>query len=334
MKVLLTKKFQSSDVDYIKSRLHDGIELIEPKEFTEDSVVASIPGVDVLLGGMLTEKVVEASTHIKLFQIPWTGVDTVNFELLRKHNVDCVCNSHSNASVVAEHAMALYGAVAKKLAYHDSQMREGNWNRISPKGNEVDPFSRSMSNQNVVFVGYGAVNRAVHKILKGFDPKVSVVNRSGQVIDPVDGDVEVVSCEKITSVLVKADVIFVAIPLTEETTGLINENCFSAMSQDTILINVARGSVICEKSLYSSLNEKRIFGAGIDTWYNYPKPGEAQTFPSTDYAFQQLHNLVMSPHRAGYINSGFPHLDDAILNLNNLKSGKPLVNVVSAEARY
>lgn len=330
MRVLLTKKFQDSDIEYIKSRLNSGLELIEPQEFTEDAVVASIAESEVLLGGMLTEKVVELSAHIKLFQIPWTGVDAVDFQLLKKYKIDCVCNSHSNASVVAEHAVALYGAVAKKIPYHDHQMREGNWNRISPNGNEIDPFSRSMSNQKIVFVGYGSVNRAVHKILKGFTPAVTIVNRTGRV----ESDLKVVSCESICDVLEDTDVIFVAIPLTKETTGMINASCFGSMNKESILINVARGSVICEKSLYGALNEKRIYGAGIDTWYNYPRQGEAQAFPSANFPFQTLQNLVMSPHRAGYINSGFPHLDDAILNLNNLFVGKPLINRVSAEYSY
>ena len=76
MKVLLTKKFQKTDIEYIRDKLSDDIELIEPAEFTEEGVVSSITDAHVLLGGMLTESVLKASGHIKLFQIPWTGVDS------------------------------------------------------------------------------------------------------------------------------------------------------------------------------------------------------------------------------------------------------------------
>ena len=61
-------------------------------------------------------------------QIPWTGVDNLNFELLKKYNVT-VCNSHSNSLAVAEHAIALMFDAAKKISYHDRLLRIGEWNR-------------------------------------------------------------------------------------------------------------------------------------------------------------------------------------------------------------
>ena len=334
MKVLLTKKFQKTDIEYIRDKLSDDIELIEPAEFTEEGVVSSITDAHVLLGGMLTESVLKASGHIKLFQIPWTGVDSINFELLKKYNIDCVCYSHSNASIVAEHAITLYGAVSKKIAYHDSQMRAGNWNRVSPKGNTVSPFSQAMFEKNIMLLGYGAVNRFVHSMLSGFKPRITVVNRSGGVKDIESTIEKVFPCADIMEAVPHADVIFVAVPLTEQTKLFFNKACFSAMKQNAILINVARGAVIDEESLYNVLHRKNIYGAGIDTWYNYPAQTGGSTFPSKKFPFHELENLVMSPHRAGYIDSGFPHLDDAILNLHNVQMGKPLLNRVSIDQLY
>ena len=334
MKVLLSKKFMPSDIEYLKNGLADGITLIEPEAYNEAGVIEKVSDVQAVLGGMLTEPVVAAAKHIKLFQIPWTGVDNIDFSLLQKHNIDCVCNSHSNGAVVAEHALALYFAVAKKIAYHDAQLRTGNWNRVSPEGNEVSPFSRSLTSRKIVLVGYGAVNRGVHRLLSGFTPKISIVNRSGQVTGESAG-LEVSSFENITNTLKGADAVFIAVPLTSGTARFFNDSCFRALNEQTIVVNVARGSVIDEKALYRALAERQIYGAGIDTWYNYPKPGESNsTPPSENYPFHELTNLVMSPHRAGYVDSGFPHLDDAIENLNNLYSNQPLINRLSVEHRY
>ena len=128
MNILLTKKFMQSDIDYIKAGLSDGIALIEPKEYTEAGVLEKINEADAVLGGMFSEPLLKASNHIKLFQIPWTGVDNIDFALLSRYGIDTVCNSHSNAFVVAEHAMALYCSVAKKISYHDRRLRHGDWN--------------------------------------------------------------------------------------------------------------------------------------------------------------------------------------------------------------
>lgn len=333
MKVLLTKKFMPSDIAYLEAGLDEGVELVEPDDFDEAAILKKINSVDAILGGMITEPVVKAAAHIKLFQIPWTGVDNIDFDLLQKYNINCVCNSHSNGSVVAEHALALYFSVAKKIAYHDAQMRSGNWNRVSPNGNEVSPFSTSLCSKKTVFIGYGAVNRGVHKLLAGFEPNVTIVNRSGR-LEGAPSSMGVFSYDKILSALKGAEVVFVAVPLTKDTKGLFDGGCFSALNENAILINVARGTVIDEGALHKALSDQSIYGAGIDTWYNYPKPAQSQTLPSEKYPFHELTNLVMSPHRAGYVDSGFPHLDDAIKNLNNLNAGKPLINRLSVEHRY
>jgi len=290
--VLLSKKFMQSDIEYIKAALSAGVTLVEPEEYTEEGVLRKINEADALLGGMFSESLLKASKHIKLFQIPWTGVDNIDFSLLRKYEIDNVCNSHSNAFVVAEHAIALYFSAAKKIPYHDRRLRHGDWNRISPDGNE-----------------------------------------GGQLRED-DIDCEVYCYNQLEEALENAGAVFVAIPLTSESTGLFDQACFGAMSQQSILINVARGAVIDEESLYRSLHNRSIYGAGIDTWYNYPKPPNSQTFPSENYPFHDLDNLVLSPHRAGYVDSGFPHLDDAIQNINNLQAGAPLINRISAEYRY
>jgi phosphoglycerate dehydrogenase-like enzyme len=170
--------------------------------------------------------------------------------------------------------------------------------------------------------------------MSGFSPQITIVNRSGQVKGESAG-AEISSYENITSTLTGADAVFIAVPLTSGTKGFFNESCFNALNERTIVVNVARGTVIDEQALYSALSEQHIYGAGIDTWYNYPKPGESNsTPPSANFPFHELNNLVMSPHRAGYVDSGFPHLDDAIENLNNLHSNKPLINRLSVEHRY
>jgi len=177
-------------------------------------------------------------------------------------------------------------------------------------------------------------NKGVHRLLAGFNPEISVVNRSGQLAS-TDGSVQVYSFEQILTALEGADAVFIAVPLTPGTKGLFNESCFKALNENSIVINVARGTVIDEQALYQALVEQAIYGAGIDTWCNYPKPGEStNTWPSQHHSFQEFKNLVMSPHRAGYVDSGFPHLDDAIQNLNNLYEDKPLINRLSVEQRY
>lgn len=69
------------------------------------------------------------------------------------------------------------------------------------------------------------------------------------------------------------------------------------MPRGSLLVNVGRGAVVDERSLYEALSCGQLAAAGIDVWYRYPK-GEEACLPSS-LPFQDLPNVVMSPHRAG-----------------------------------
>ncbi len=92
----------------------------------------------------------------------------------------------------------------------------------------------------------------------------------------------------------------VAVPLTDETRGLIGASELARMKRTAVLVNVGRGNVIDERALYDALRRGKIHSAGIDVWYRYPRDTEsrAATQPS-DHPFHELDNVVMSPHRAG-----------------------------------
>lgn len=332
MKVLLTKKFADSDIQYLTDGLLAGIELVHPPAYDEGAIIESLPIADVLLGGMLSEKVVSQAKHVRFAQIPWTGVENLKFDMLDRHNIT-ICNSHSNAALVAEHAIALAFAAAKKITYHDRQMREGNWNRISPNGNPVSPFSKGLANSKVTFLGYGAIARATHQFLKPFNPIVTAVTKTG-INKTTDDNLKLFKTEGVCDAVCDADFVFVCMPLTEESRDFVNQDVFSAMPDHGIFINVSRGAIVEEEALFRSLSENHIGGAAIDTWYQNPKPDVEKNFPSANYSFQSLENLVMSPHRAGYCDSGFPHLDDAIDNLNRSLQGRPLINVISTSMKY
>lgn len=332
MRVLCTKKFADSDIAYIKNQLNPSIEIVGPSSYDEESILDSLPDADVLMGGLLTENIVKNARHIKFAQIPWTGVDNLNFDMLRRHNLT-VCNSHSNASIVGEHAFALALALCKKLPYHDRMMREGNWNRLSPEGNAVSPFSKTLVNSKISFIGYGAISRSIHQFFAPFQPSVNAVTQSGENKHAVR-NLTVYKPEDICTAVADADFVFVCAPLTESTRNLVDQKVFDAMPPTSLLINVARGALVCEDSLYQSLLDETIAGAAIDTWYQNPKPGVSENYPSNKFQFQLLDNCVMSPHRAGYCDSGFPHLDDAIENLHRCLDKLPLKNIVSASLNY
>ena len=333
MKVLLSKAFHQGDLDYLSERVHESVQFIQPDTFDIDGVIAKIDEADVLFGGMLDVRVLERASHLKLIQIPWTGVDNLDFETLSRFSIP-ISNSHSNALIVAEHTVAMMLGLARNLAYHDRLMREDRWNRVSKDGNAVSPFSITLHGKRIAYVGFGAIARQCNRLLSGFDMRVSVVNTTGQVPDGYDGQLNAFKVSDITDAVVDQDVVVVALPLTKTSHSLIDSRVFAGMSESALLVNVSRGAIVDETALFNALSEKTIGGAAIDTWYQGPSAKQLEVPPSAKHDFASLDNLLMSPHRAGYAVGGFPHLDDPIVNLNNLVSGKALINIIDTDRRY
>ena len=334
MKILFTRLFLDSDISYIKSRLRNNIELIIPSDYSEESLVKNVKDVDVLFGGFISEELIKSATNLKFVQIPWTGVDNLNFELLKKYNVT-VCNSHSNSLAVAEHAIALMFDAAKKISYHDRLLRIGEWNRVNRNSkNELSPSSRIINYSNVGIIGFGAIGQKLYQFLSGFSCSFKIFTKSIHSASEFLKDIEFFTTNELPNCLPFLDYIFIAVPLTSETTGLFNKHFFDLMKPVSILINVSRGETIIEKDLFNALKHKDIGFAAIDTWYNYPTKENPVTFPSKKYKFHLLNNIVLSSHRAGYAEGILPHLDDAIENLNRLSNRDSLINIISLEKEY
>ncbi len=332
MKVVTTKSFFESDLDYMKSRLNSDVEFIIPESFDEETILRYAPQANVFLGAYFTESILDVAKNLKFIQVPWTGVDALNFDLIKKFDI-VVCNSHSNSHVVAEHAVALLMDATKKISYHDALMRKGNWNRPGLNENDISPFSKTILNSKIGIVGFGSIGKDIYNMMKGFKCSFKAFNRNAKpTIDAENISFHAIS--EIYKELSDLDFVFISIPLTDDTKGIINKKFLGAMNKNGILINISRGDVMEEADLFAALDTKDIAFAAIDTWFNYPNKNNPIVFPSLKFPFHELSNLILSPHRAGFIDSGFPHLDDAIENLNRLADNKDLINIVSSKKGY
>ena len=334
MRVLLTKDLQAQDLAYIKARVAPEVTIIRPAGFSPSQLVAAVGEADIVLGAYFSEELLRAATRVRFFQIPWNGIDTVDLDLLRRHGAT-VCNSHSNAQVVAEHAVALMLDVAKKIAFHDRGMRRGDWNRLSDAVTPaLSPFSKRIAGSHVAFIGFGEIARQIQRCLSGFACRFSAFTRTGRIPADLVDAVQAATIAQFHQRAVDVDFLFIAAPLTGDTRGLVDTTLLQVLPPDAILINVSRGPIVEPGDLFRALTTGRLAGAGIDTWYDYPSAAEPMMPPCRAFPFHTLDNVVLSPHRAGYVTDGFPHLDDAIENLNRAVRGDPPLHIISYEHAY
>ena len=330
-KILLTRSMLPGDLQYIRDGLDRSVagryELIIPPAFDEDTLCGEASDANVLLGPFVTEKLLQSAPNLHLIQVPWTGMDTFNFAAVQRSTVP-ICNTHSNADAVAEMALALTLDLVKKISYHDRKMRRGSWNR------EQQPLSLKSSmicGSTVCILGLGNIGCRIAALCKAFG---AMVYGTSDHRSPDCFVEKVYPQAEMTDAAREADIVICALPLTPDTRGRINAGFLSAMKPGVLLVNVSRAAVIDENALYEALIDGQVGGFAADVWWSAPKRGESESWPSASHAFQNFENVVLSPHRAGFVEGSLPHLDGAVENIAALIQDRPLKYLVDRSKAY
>ena len=126
------------------------------------------------------------------------------------------------------------------------------------------------------------------------------------------------------------------VPLTPQTEGLIGGEELASLGSEGLLVNVSRGKVVDEESLYLALRDGVIAGAALDVWYEYsPEEDENGKKYPTNFPFHELDNVVMSPHRAASPFSDLGRWDEVIENIHRCATGQTdFLNIVDLERGY
>jgi phosphoglycerate dehydrogenase-like enzyme len=117
---------------------------------------------------------------------------------------------------------------------------------------------------------------------------------------------------------------------------MIGKEEINLLPPNAILVNVGRGPVVDQETLYQALKDKQLHSAGIDVWYNYPQDEDSRAnTPPADYPFHELENVVMSPHRGGgAMDVEILRMEHLAHLLNTAAKGEPIPNRVDLTRGY
>jgi phosphoglycerate dehydrogenase-like enzyme len=133
--------------------------------------------------------------------------------------------------------------------------------------------------------------------------------------------------DSLEKLLGESDYVLIGLPLSKETRGLFDSARLAQMKPDSVLINVGRGHIIDEESLYKALVDETIGGAVIDVWYGYPTPNNPERSP-WNFPFNELDNIVMTPHNSALSDDMHDRRWRFIAgNLDRFSRGEPLHNI-------
>lgn len=261
-----------------------------------------------------------AVPNLRLYNIPFTGFEWLDPSVLPPGCA--VCNSRAHEIAMAEFIMGTMIERVIGFSADDRQFRNSNWKGLTPG---VGPAHGEIYGKTLGIIGYGLIGREVAKRADAFGMRVVGISRTApSETAPLAWFGGMADMDRL---LAESDVVLMALPLTDETTGLFDAACFEKMRPDAIFMNVGRGPIVVEEALYTALKERRIGSAVIDVWYQYPTKSDPDPAPSK-FPFHELDNILMSPHVSARTEETRTRRWEGIArNLDALARGEPLENV-------
>lgn len=281
------------------ARVFERIERVELKVGEgEESVIGKVGDADALIlgaGGPITRKVMEACSNLKIVARHGIGLDNVDLNAATELGIPVTYCRHTGEEVsVAEHAVALMLACARRLVEADRAVREGRWKA------RVELVGVELRGKTLGIIGLGAIGREVARIARnGFGMRVLAYDP--YVPESVFGDVGAKRAG-LEELLSESDFITVHVPLTPETRRLLNADRLKLVKRGAVIVNTARGAVIDETALYEALREGRVAYAGLDVFESEPPEGSPLLF---------LPNVVLTPHVAAFTKEALRRMDMA-----------------------
>ncbi|MBX3502716.1 MAG: hydroxyacid dehydrogenase [Alphaproteobacteria bacterium] len=241
------------------------------------------------------------------------GYDTVDVPALTRRGLPLMIAGVANSVSVAEHAMFLMMAVAKRALDYDKMVRENRW-QDRRHDMPVDLWQKTL-----LIIGFGRIGTRTAKRALGMEMTVLVY-------DPyVKAEtIKAAGCEPVSDLkagLARADFVTVHCPKNKETIDLIGAGELAAMKKTAYIVNTARGGIINEDALYDALKGGVIKAAGIDVLDKEP--------PTEIHKLCSLPNIIMAPHMAGVtIESSARMAQATVQNVLDVFDGKPDPNNV------
>jgi phosphoglycerate dehydrogenase-like enzyme len=246
-----------------------------PEERLAERIAPADAVLNIRSSSKFTAQVMERAPRLRLISVWGTGTDHVDLAAARSRNIVVANTPGVSAASVAEHALALLLATARRIPQADAATRRGEW----PRGQGVELRGKTCG-----VVGLGAIGRQFAALARGIGMRVIAWTMHPQ---PLPG-VELVELDELFRA---SDVVSVHLRLSPDTESFIGARQFALMKQSAILINTARGAIVEEAALIEALSTHRIAAAGLDVFATEPL--------AAGHPLTKLSNVVMTPHCAG-----------------------------------
>ena len=224
------------------------------------------------------EELLGRAGRLKLVQTG-AGYDNVDIEACTRHGVRAANAAGVNADAVAEHTFAMILGYYKNLPFLDTFMKQRRDEKL------LYYNGAELKGRTIGIIGLGAIGRRVAAYCNamgihvlGYDPFVKEC-------------ADYITLSSLEELLKTSDIITVHVYLNEETRHMFSRETFEKMKNTALLVNTARGGIVCQEDLIEALKTGQIGGACLDVFEEEPLPVESE--------LRDLPNVILTPHTAG-----------------------------------
>jgi len=209
---------------------------------------------------------------------------------------------------VAEHAIALLLACAKRILPLDDGLRAGRWEKPGFSGREI-------AGETMGLMGMGSIAQATGRIARGLG--LNLIGYDPFAPDAAFEDLGVTRCATFEDLLAQSNILSLHCPLTDQTRQIINGPALARMPEGAYVINTARGGLIDEAALLDAIQSGHLAGAGLDTFAVEP--------PAADHPFFAEPRIVITPHIGGVTRQANARVGvEAVRGIIQVLEGQPV----------
>lgn len=244
----------------------------EVKILLTDNVVGIIAGVEPL-----TQTVLESAPNLKVIARCGTGLDNVDLVTATKLGIRVSNTPDAPTLAVAELTIAHMLNLLRSVSCAHHSMRKGDW---------IPCMGSLLKDKNVGVIGFGRIGRKVAELVSAFGARVLAYDSMMQA----NIDTQLAKAAELNDLLRESDMITLHVPVNADSYHMIGQAEIRQMKSSAFLFNLSRGGLVDETALYHALREKRLAGAGLDTFETEPYSGPLSA----------MENVLMTPHMGSY----------------------------------
>jgi lactate dehydrogenase-like 2-hydroxyacid dehydrogenase len=284
------------------------VTVYEDKISNENEIIKRIGDAEIITVNYfdLTRNIIENVPNLKYVVVPAVGYDWIDIDACNKKGIAVQNCPTFNSNAVVEHAIGLIFAVARKIVESNRHILDGKWIPSSLTGTELQ-------GKKLLTIGYGNIGKKVYKLAQSIGMEVDYANTKTSETE-LEGKIK------------NSDIVVLCYPLNESTKGSFNKSKMDLLSNEAILINVGRGLLLDQDYLKQKLENKEIFGAGLDV---FNKDETLREGREDIMEIARLENVVATPHIGFNSKQAFERLSlEVFENIKSILDGNP-INLVN-----